>query len=99
MFETHHSPIGLALADTENELSKDLLPLGGVGDLSVELDSVNGFRLVGDGGERSGRSRSDGEETFGKSGSLVSVRHPDLQSEESRVSILGGREGGKRKAS
>jgi len=77
-FETHHSPISLALADTENEVGKDLLSLGGVGNLGVELDSVNGFRLVGDGGERSGRSGSDGEETFGKSGSLVSVRHPDL---------------------
>jgi hypothetical protein len=76
--EEVHGPVLLGSTELDGEVGQKLLTLGGVGNLGVELDSVELALGVGDSGVGSVGGSSDGQEPGGKSTELVTVRHPDV---------------------
>lgn len=67
------------MAYVENELSDDFPPAWRVGDFGMELDTVPGFVIVGNGREGGGGGMPDNVEVFGGFEELISMGHPDLE--------------------
>ena len=77
--ELLHGPVGRALANIKDELANDFLAAGRVGNLRVELDAVDGFAVVGEGGIGRGVGVANDMEVWRRLGELVAVGHPHLQ--------------------
>ena len=74
----HHGPVWFAAADAEHESADHFLPAGRVRDFGVELDAIEWFGVVGNGGEGRVRRAADDVEIGGERGELVAVGHPYL---------------------
>ncbi len=75
--ERVHRPRAGALADAIEEIPEDERPVRCVGDLGVELQSIDRQGPVPDGRDRAGRGRRDGHERLTRCADLVAVAHPD----------------------
>jgi hypothetical protein len=83
--DAHHRPVLAGLADVDDKVLDDLLALGRVGNLGVELDAEDRPRLVGDGSKGRRRRLGDRDKVGRQSRHLVAVRHPDLFSQAWRA--------------
>lgn len=73
-----HGPLLGDTADVDGEVLQQLRAVCRVGDLWVELDSVDRLSVVGNGGVLRVLGGGNGVETLGQLAQLVTVRHPDL---------------------
>jgi len=76
---TYHSPIVLAATNIVHEPGDDLLSPRGVRHLWVELNAVERFRIMRDGGIGRGCRMANDVEIWRWRGELIAVGHPHLR--------------------
>lgn len=76
--EAGHGPVLLSTANVDGKVLQDGSTERGVGDLGVELHTVEGLGLVGNTGIGGVGGGGDGVEVGGELDELVTVTHPDL---------------------
>lgn len=74
--EARHGPVLGAAANVDGEVLEQLGAVLRVGDLGVELETVDGLGLVRNGGILGVVGNSDRVEALGQGAELVTVRHP-----------------------
>lgn len=77
--EGRHRPAFAAAGYFQDEVFKDLPPLGRVQDFGVKLHAVKFTRFIGDGGIGAAVVFADDAKTPGKFGHAVAMAHPDLR--------------------
>jgi osmoprotectant transport system substrate-binding protein len=76
--EVPHFPGSLAAADVVEEVAQNLPAAGGMRDLGVELDAVQGPAAVPDGGDRAVGRPGQGNEIVRQRLDHIAVAHPNL---------------------
>ena len=95
--EVLHGPVLVGVTEVDGEVLEELLAVGGVGDLWVELDAVDGLGLVDDTAVRGVVGGGDGLEAVWEAVELVAVGHPDggvVDALEERAGLVEDVEGG-----
>ena len=77
----------LAATDADHEILDHLLAPLRVCDLGVELNAVERLQIMCNGGEGCGIRPANDVEIGGKLRQLISMRHPDLDRVQTRVSF------------
>ena len=83
----YHSPVLFATTDAQHEFTDDFSSPLRMGDLGVELNAVERLRVMCDCGKGCSIRAANDVEIGGKLRQLISMRHPDLDRVQTRVSF------------